>query len=145
MANALYNKARMKFLNAEIDWDNDSIYAALIDTTGASGGTYSADLAAHEFLSSIPADCIRSRTVLPNRSITADGSADSDDLTFTGVTYYTGASINAIVIYKNVGPDNDATSPLIAWIDTAQGFSIVPNGGDINVVWDGGINRIFRL
>ena len=32
-----------------------------------------------------------------------------------------------------------------AYIDTATGLPITPNGGDIIVTWDNGINKIFRL
>ena len=64
----------------------------------------------------------------------------SNDVTFTSVT---GASIEAIVLYKDTG--TDATSPLIAFIDTATGLPITPNGGDIIVTWDNGANKIFKL
>ena len=55
----------------------------------------------------------------------------------------TGASIEAIVLYKDTG--TDATSPLIASIATATGLPITPNGGDIIVTWDNGANKIFKL
>jgi len=61
-------------------------------------------------------------------------------MTFTSVT---GASIEAIVLYKDTG--TDSTSPLIAFIDTATGLPITPNGGDIIVTWDNGPNKIFKL
>ena len=54
-----------------------------------------------------------------------------------------GSTINAIVIVKDTG--TEATSPLIAYIDTATGLPITPNGGDIIVTWDNGINKIFRV
>lgn len=38
-------------------------------------------------------------------------------------------SVRAIVIVKDTG--TEATSPLIAYIDTATGLPIAPNGGDI--------------
>ena len=47
------------------------------------------------------------------------------------------------MIYRDTG--TEATSPLIAYIDTATGLPITPNGGDIIVVWDDGANKIFRL
>ena len=61
-------------------------------------------------------------------------------MTFTSVS---GPSIEAIVIYKDTG--SEATSPLIAYIDTATGLPITPNGGDIIVTWDNGANRIFKV
>ena len=57
---------------------------------------------------------------------TTGGAADAADCTFTAVS---GATINAIVICKDTG--TEATSPLIAYIDTATGLPITPNGGDI--------------
>lgn len=36
-------------------------------------------------------------------------------------------------------------SPLIAFIDTATGLPVTPNGGDITVAWDSGANKIFKL
>ncbi|MNC44515.1 hypothetical protein D3C75_934250 [compost metagenome] len=61
-------------------------------------------------------------------------------MTFTAVT---GASIEAIVIYADTG--TESTSPLIAFIDTATGLPITPNGGDIIVTWDNGTNKIFKV
>lgn len=143
MANGLYTKARQKFLNAEIDWDTHDIRAVLVDTTGSASGTYTANLDTDEFLSAIPSDCRASEVALSGRNITADGAADASDPVFTAVAYYTGAAVNTIVIYKFV--TNAADSPLIAHIDTATGLPIVPNGGDITVVFDNGINKIFRI
>lgn len=36
-------------------------------------------------------------------------------------------------------------SPLIAYIDTATGLPVTPNGGDITIAWDSGANKIFKL
>ena len=73
----------------------------------------------------------------------ANGAADGDDLTFSAVASGKKPSIEAIIIFKDTG--NNATSPLIAYIDTATGLPITPNGGDIIVTWDNGVNKIFRL
>ena len=47
------------------------------------------------------------------------------------------------MLYRDTGVE--ATSALIAYIDTATGLPITPNGGDIIVNWDNGANKIFRL
>ena len=73
MANALFDKARQRFLEGQFNWNTDTIKAVLVDT-----GT-------------------------------------------------------------------DSTSPLIAFIDTATGLPITPNGGDIIVTWDNGPNKLFKL
>lgn len=71
---------------------------------------------------------------------TTGGAADGADVTFTSVS---GPSIEAIVIYVDTG--TEATSPLVAFIDTATGLPITPNGGDIIVTWDNGVNKIFKV
>ena len=71
---------------------------------------------------------------------TTGGAADANDVTFAAVA---GASIEAIIIYVDSG--TEATSPLIAYIDTATGLPITPNGGDIIVTWDNGTNKIFKV
>ena len=48
MANALFDKARQRFLEGQFNWNTDTIKAVLVDT-----GTYTPNLSAHEFLSDI--------------------------------------------------------------------------------------------
>ena len=55
----------------------------------------------------------------------------------------TGDPSEALLIYKDTG--TEATSPLIAYIDTATGLPVTPNGGNITVTWDNGTNKIFKL
>jgi hypothetical protein len=55
----------------------------------------------------------------------------------------TGDQSEALVIYKDTG--SAATSPLIAYIDTATGLPVTPNGADVTVTWDNGSNKIFKL
>ncbi len=44
------------------------------------------------------------------------------------------------------GADVAATAQrLIAYIDTATGMPVTPNGGDITIAWDNGANKIFKL
>ena len=135
MANALFDKARQRFLEGQFNWNTDTIKAVLVDT-----GTYTPNLSAHEFLSDIGTGARISTSGAFTGKSTAGGAADANDVTFTSVT---GPSIEAIVIYKDTG--TDSTSPLIAYIDTATGLPITPNGGDIIVTWDNGPNKIFKL
>ena len=51
MANALFDKARQRFLEGQFNWNTDTIKAVLVDT-----GTYTVNLSAHEFLSDIGTD-----------------------------------------------------------------------------------------
>lgn len=133
MANALYDKGRQGFLDGSIDWDTDTIKVVLVDT-----GTYTVNLSTHQFFSSV-SGVVGSAQTLGSKTVT-DGVADAADVTFTAVS---GASVEALVIYKDTG--SSATSNLIAYIDTATGLPVTPNGGDITVVWDNGANKIFKL
>ena len=135
MANALFDKARQRFLEGQFNWNTDTIKAVLVDT-----GTYTVNLSAHEFLSDIGTGARISTSGAFTGKVTTGGAADANDITFTSVT---GASIEAIVLYKDTG--TDSTSPLIAFIDTATGLPITPNGGDIIITWDNGANKIFKL
>lgn len=135
MANALYDKGRQKFLEGGINWLSDTIKVLLVDT-----GLYTVNLATHEFLSDIPvASRVGTAQTLAGKTSTG-GVADANDVTFNTVT---GNSVEALVIYKDTGVET--TSPLIAYIDTATGLPITPNGGNINVVWDNGASKIFKL
>jgi hypothetical protein len=135
MANALFDKARERYLTGALNWGTDTIKAVLVDS-----GTYTVNLTSHEFLSDIgTGDRISTSGAFASKTTTG-GAADAADVTFSSVT---GASIEAIVIYKDTG--TDSTSPLIAYIDTATGLPITPNGGDIIVTWDNGPNKIFKL
>jgi predicted dehydrogenase len=135
---ALYDKAREKFLGhatIDLDWINDNIKAVLVDT-----GAYTVDLVNHEFLSDIAgAARIATSANLGTKTASA-GVADAADVTFTAVT---GATVEAIVLYKDTGVAG--TSPLVAYIDAATGLPLTPNGGDVTIQWDNGANKIFKL
>lgn len=135
MANALYDKGREAFLKADIDWLVDDIKVVLVDT-----GLYTVDIAAHDFLADIAVGArVATSGNLGSKTATA-GVADAADVVFPTVT---GNTVEALVIYKDTG--DPATSPLIAYIDTATGLPVTPNGGDINITWDSGVNKIFKL
>lgn len=133
MANQLYSKAKEAFLNADIDMADNTIVIALIDT-----GEYSFS-ASHQFRSDIPNNAVIATATLGNKT-TANGVFDADDATFTSVT---GANCEALILFQNSG--NPSTSRLIAFIDSATGLPILPNGGDITVAFSSGSNRIFSL
>lgn len=135
MANALYDKGREGFLNGAISWSSHDIKVVLVDTD-----EYTPDLVTDEFLADIPVDARVATSANLSGKTSTDGVADANDVTFSTVT---GAQSEALVIYRDTG--NVATSNLIAYIDTATGLPVTPNGGDITVVWDNGANRIFKL
>jgi len=135
MSNALYDKGREGFLDGSIDWDTDNIKLVLIDVAD-----YTVNLATHDNLDDIPAAArVATSGNLSGKTVAA-GVADAADLTLGAVT---GDPSEAIVLYKDTG--TESTSRLIAYIDTATNLPITPNGGDINVVFDSGANKIFKL
>lgn len=135
MANTLYDFARQRFLEAQLNWLTDTIKVILVDT-----GSYTPQTAVHQYLADIPISARIAGPVTLTSKTTTGGAADAADVTFTSVT---GPSIEAIVIYADTG--TESTSPLIAFIDTATGLPITPNGGDIIVTWDNGVNKIFKV
>ena len=127
MANALYDKGRESFLKGEISWSSDVIKAVLVDNAD-----YTVDLVNHQFLSdvkTIPAAVVATSLAFTSPTTTA-GQADAADITFTAVT---GDISESLVIYQEGA--GDTTSRLIAYIDTATGLPVTPNGGDIQVQW----------
>lgn len=141
MADTLYNPGREGFLAGEIDWDTAVIKVSLVRGYTASG--------AHKFVSEVTGagGTLVSTATLANKTVT-NGVADADDIVFTSVAV--GTACNHIVIYQasavTGGVDVAATAQrLIAFLDSASGLPVTPNGGNINVVWDSGANRIFNL
>lgn len=139
-ANALYDIGRQGFLDATIDWDTAVIKMVLVDS-----GTYTVNLSTHQFMSSV-SGIVATSAALASKTTTA-GVADAADVTYTAVT---GASAEALLIYQSsavTGGSDVASSAqrVIAYIDTATGLPVTPNGGDITVTFDSGTNRIFKL
>jgi len=86
---------------------------------------------AHQFASSIPAAIVTDVTLgskTANGAGADPGCLDAADATFVAVP--SGAAIDCLAVFKDTG--TPATSPLLFYID---GFSVVPNGGDITVQW----------
>lgn len=135
MANALYDSARQRFLEGQINWLTDVVKCILVDA-----GAYTVQTGTHQYLSDIGTSARVTTPMTLTSKTTTGGAADANDVTFSAVS---GASIEAIVLYIDSG--QEATSPLLAYIDTATGLPITPNGGDIIVTWDNGANKIFKV
>lgn len=135
MANGLYNRGRQGFLDGEIDWGADTIKVVLIDEADDTP-----DLAVDEDLADrAGASRVDTSGALTSKTV-ADGVADAADVTFSSVA---GDSAESFDIYQDTG--TEATSLLIANIDSATGLPVTPNGGDITITWDSGANKIFKL
>lgn len=134
MASVVYNSAKAKFLQAGLNLSSLTIKAVLID---AADYTFSS---AHDFLDDVPvAARVGTAQTLASKTFTS-GVFDAADITFPSVT---GDQSEALLIYNDTGVES--TSDLIAYIDSATGLPVTPNGGNINVAWDNGANKIFAL
>lgn len=134
MASALYSSFKELLLGGDIDLATDTIAVVAVD---AADYTFSA---AHTSMTNVPAASrVGSPVTLTGKTITG-GVFDAADITLAGVT---GDQFEALVVYKVGG--TDATSPLIAYLDTGTGLPATPNGNDINIVWSAGANKIFAL
>lgn len=143
MPNGLYSKGRERFLKGEISWNTDEISAVLVK------GTYVVDVTTHEFLQDVPvADRVAElHTNLVNGTqllskTTLEGVAGAADIRFDEVT---GEAVTAVILYKRTAANQETTSPLIAFIDTGAGLPVTPTGVDIEVKWNTGPDKVFRL
>lgn len=132
MANAFYTPVRNRLLSGALDLLTHDIKAVGV----SSAYTFSA---AHEFRSDLTG-VIATSGNLAGKSLTT-GVFDASDLTpaFTSVA----TNIVAVVLFRDTGVAG--TSPLIAYLDTGTGFPLVQNGGNVNLTWDNGANKILAL
>jgi len=120
MSNFLYNKAKEKFLSAQLNWGTDSggdTFKAVLLTNAYTPS------ATHTSLLDIPSSArIGISGALVGKSIT-DGIAAANPASFTGLPTSTGLNIRYIAIIKQNSGDSEAQSYLIAFIDTATGIT----------------------
>jgi hypothetical protein len=126
--------ARASYLNGQFNMTTDNIKAILVSAS------YTVNTATDQFLNIVPGGAIVATSGNFTTKTTTGGTFDADDLTYTSVT---GSAVIACVIYQDTG--TSSTSRLIAYIDTATGLPVTPNGGNIVVSWDNGANKIFTL
>jgi hypothetical protein len=142
MANGLYDFGREGFLGGDIAWDSDQMFVDLVD---ADDGTYGGQALAtdqnRDDYNVGAALVAAGGTQLGSKTITA-GVADAADQSpaWAGVS---GPVSEEIICYAEKGAD--AADRLVFGITSATGLPVTPNSGDINVAWDGGANKIFKL
>lgn len=134
MANALYDPGREGFLDGSIDWDTGDIRAMLVLSTY----TFSA---AHKFITDLGAVDNGRSSALGTKTVT-NGVADAAD---TSLVATAATACKALVLFQHTG--SDATARLIAYIDTpTSGLPFTPSAGQtVNITWDNGANKIFKL
>lgn len=125
MASVLYPKFKEKLLKDGLALSSLTLKAVLIDSADESYNS------ADEFLSDITSGGIVGTAQTLGSKTFTNGTFDAADITFSSVT---GDPCEAILIYADSG--SSATSRLIAWIDSASGLPVTPNGGDITVAWN---------
>lgn len=134
MANALYDPGREGFLDGSIDWDTNDQRVMLVLSTY----TFSA---AHKFLADLGAVDNGRSAALTSKTVT-NGVADAADTTLTATA---ASACKALVVFQHTG--SDATARLIAYIDTpTSGLPFTPAASQVvNITWDNGANKIFKL
>ena len=133
MANTLYDKGREGFLDGSIDWDTDDVRVALVESTYSFSN-------AHDFMDDLGTND-NGRSVALGTKTVPNGVADAAD---TSLTATAANACNALVIYKFNAADSAAR--LIAYIDTATGLPFTPSiSQTVNIAWDNGANKIFKL
>ncbi len=133
MANALFNPGREGFLDGSIDWDTDDIRVMLVKST------YSFD-ATDKFLSDLGSVDNGRSAALGTKTVT-DGIANA---AATSLVATSAVACNAIVIFKHTG--SDSTARAICYIDTSTGLPFTPAASQtVNITWDTGANKIFKL
>ena len=133
MANVLYPKGKEHLSKAEVPLLTGNVRVFLVDSAVY---TYSA---AHQSLADVPAGARVANALLSGKDVT-NGVFAASNTTLPAVT---GAVSEVLIVLLDSG--TEATSWLLAYIDSAIGLPVAPTGGDIVVQWDTGPNKIWAL
>jgi hypothetical protein len=133
VANVLYPKGKEHLSKAEVPLLTGNIRVYLVDSAVY---TYNA---AHQSVADVPAGARVANGLLGTKTVDL-GVFDAADTTLPAVS---GAVSEALIIALDSG--TEATSWLLAYIDSAIGLPVAPTGGDIVIQWDSGANRIWAL
>jgi hypothetical protein len=140
VANALFDSGRQGFLTASMGWLAGSVPGTWVLYLT---GSCAYNINTNTFLSDVPAAVWRARgTYLVNKTVTA-GVADADDTTIAAVGSAGSATAHYLLAVNETNASQ--TSLLGFLIDTATGLPFLPNGADVNIVFDAGANKIFKL
>ena len=136
MASAMYNNARQAFMDGLIDLNTNTIKVRAVADEDY---TYTAT---HTAMTSVTKYTGSTDYTLTSPTI-VDGVFDAADASpaFTALAVDGTKDIDGLVIFKFV--TDDAGSTPILYIDL--GTAVRPNGGDINITWDSGANKIFAF
>lgn len=134
MANVLFDPGREGILDETILMSTGDIRTMLV----LSSYVFSA---AHKFITDLGAVDNGRSAALGTKTFTS-GVFDAADTTLVATA---AAASKALIVFRHTGAD--ATARLIAYIDTpTSGLPFTPSAGQtVNVTWDNGSNRIFKL
>jgi hypothetical protein len=128
----IYNSAKKKILDADIDFAVDTIKVMLVTDA------YTPNIDTHEFRSSVTNEITGSGytaggATLANKTVTMNtttdkGVFDADDVIWTTATI----TARGAVIYKDTG--DSATDPVIAYIDFGE--DKVSTASDFRITWN---------
>lgn len=126
------NNSKGEIMKGNIDLVNDTIKVAFMDPA------YTPDIDADDFYSDISADIASGSTdyTLASKTVTVDDTNnraefDAADTTQASQTITGGTDMMAV--YKDTG--TPATSPVIAYIDIAEG-TLIPVDGTLAITWN---------
>ncbi|MEX1247551.1 MAG: hypothetical protein WEA61_03650 [Anaerolineales bacterium] len=131
MTSILYNSAKLRILQGDLDFENDEFKVALFSSA------YIANQDAHEFFADLTNEVSGSGytaggKILQNKALIRDDDNDvvvfdAGDLSWTVATF----TARAAVIYKGTG--SPATSPVLAYIDFEEDLEAA--GEDFLLQW----------
>jgi len=128
----LYKIGREAFLDGSIDWEKDKVRVALVN------GGYSPDLIHHKTLGDIP----RKQVIAVSKPLSGktqiDRTLDAENVWVSSVY---GDQIDYLILFKDGG--RRSRSNLLACVGEFP--PVVPNGGDIQITWDNGFDKICNL
>ena len=142
MANVLYDTGRDAFLRGSINWLTTPMRTQLISISNQPTA-YVFNASLDTVFGSVPTGARVGFSMASIGSKTAtSGIADGADTVHSAVS---GPTVGAIIITASTATANASDWQLVAYIDTATGMPVGPNGGDITIQWDNATNKIFKL
>lgn len=148
MANALYDPGREGIADDTISLSVGVLKVYLIRLTAGGAAVFTAS---HKFMSDLTATHTIAATsaALTSKTYTS-GIFDAADFApaFSAVTANVNNHVLVIAQASAVTGGSDVAASaqrLVTWLDTGTNLPVVPNNGDINITWDNGTNKIFKL
>lgn len=148
MGDRMYDHGRNAFARGELAWraNGGSVFRAVF----VDPQRYRPDTERHRFLSDIPdaARCGHAGSPLrlysPRLALRdpVAGVCDAEDTVFLAVP--PGTDLGLVVVFADDG-HSDATSPLVLVTEPRGDRPMVGDGGDVEVAWDDGPNKVFKL